>query len=52
MIHGLLVLAVILFLVWIVFHAAGAAIHLLLLAALVMMVLWLVGFFRRSSRTY
>ena len=50
MIHALLVLAVVLLVIWVLFHAAGAAINLLLLAAVVMAVLWLVGFFRRGTR--
>ena len=50
MIHALLVLAVVLLVVWVLFHAAGAAINLLLLAALVFAVIWLVGFMRRGTR--
>jgi len=51
MIHALLVLALVLFVVWLVFHAAGALIHLLWLLIVAAVVLWLIGFvFRRGNR--
>jgi hypothetical protein len=51
MIHALLVLAVVLFVIWLLFHAAGALIHLLWIVILVALALWLLGFvFRGGSR--
>jgi hypothetical protein len=49
MIHTLLVVAVILFVLWLIFHAAGGLINLIWLAIIVLIVLWLVGFLRRRS---
>jgi hypothetical protein len=46
MIHALLVLAVILFVLWLLFHATGALVNLLWIAILVAVVLWLLGFVR------
>jgi len=46
MIHLLVVAAVVLFVLWLLFHAAGGIVHLLLLAVVVLAVLWLVGLFR------
>jgi hypothetical protein len=51
MIHALLVLAVILFIIWLVFHAAGAIIHLLWIAILVALALWVLGAFFRGGRS-
>jgi hypothetical protein len=49
-IHTLLLIAVVLFVLWLVFHAtAGAAVNLIWLAIIALVVLWLVGFFRRSA---
>jgi hypothetical protein len=49
-IHALLLIAVVLFVLWLLFHAAaGAAMNLVWLAIIALVVLWLVGFFRRSS---
>jgi hypothetical protein len=42
MIHALLVLAVILFIIWLLFHAVGALIHLLWIAIVAAVVLWVV----------
>jgi hypothetical protein len=50
LIHALLVLAVILFVLWLVFHAAGGLVNLLWLVIIVMVVLWLIGFVRGRSR--
>jgi hypothetical protein len=51
MIHALLVVAVILFVIWLLFHAAGALVNLIWLAIIVLVVLWLFGFVRgRSAR--
>lgn len=49
MIHALLVLAVVLFVLWLLFHAAGAVVNLIWLAIIALVVLWLIGFFRRSA---
>ena len=50
MIHLLIVAAVILFVLWLLFHAAGAIVNLLWLAIIVLAVIWLVGLFRGRSR--
>jgi len=51
MIHALLVVAVILFVLWLLFHAAGGLINLIWLVIVVLIVLWLVGFLRgRATR--
>ena len=52
MIHALLVLAAILFVLWLLFHATGALVNLLWLVIIVAVVLWLVGFLRRGGTTY
>jgi hypothetical protein len=50
LIHTLLLIAVVLFVLWLVFHAtAGVAVNLIWLAIIALVVLWLVGFFRRST---
>jgi hypothetical protein len=51
MIHALLVLAVVLFVLWLLFHAAGGLVNLIWIAIIVLVVLWLFGFVRgRSTR--
>ncbi|MHB8589467.1 MAG: lmo0937 family membrane protein [Candidatus Dormibacteraceae bacterium] len=51
MIHALLVLAVILFVLWLLFHATGGLVNLIWIAIIVLVVLWLFGFVRsRSAR--
>jgi hypothetical protein len=51
MIHALLVVAVILFVLWLLFHAAGSLVNLIWLVIIVLVVLWLFGFVRgRSAR--
>lgn len=52
MIHALLVVAAILFILWLLFHAAGALLNLLWIAIIVVVVLWLLGFTRRGGRTF
>ena len=52
MIHALLVIAVVLFVVWLLFHAAGALANLLWIAIIVAAVLWLLGFIRSRGRSY
>jgi hypothetical protein len=49
MIHLLLVVAVVLFVLWLLFHAAGALVNLLWIAIVVLVIVWLVGLFRGRS---
>ena len=49
MVHALLVLAVVLFVLWLLFHATGALVNLLWIAIIVAAVLWLVGFIRNRG---
>ena len=46
MIHLLIVAAVILFVLWLLFHAAGAIVNLIWIAIIVLAIIWLVGLFR------
>ena len=46
MIHLLIVAAVILFIVWLLFHATGAIVNLIWIAIVVLAVIWLVGLLR------
>ena len=46
MIHMLIVAAVILFVLWLLFHAAGAIVNLLWIAIIVLAIIWLVGLVR------
>ena len=50
MIHLLLGVAVVLFIIWLVFHAVGAIIHLLWLIILIALALWVLGLVRGRSR--
>jgi thiol:disulfide interchange protein len=51
MIHSLLVVAVILFILWLLFHATGGLVNLIWLVIIVLVALWLFGFLRgRSAR--
>ena len=50
MIHALLVVAVILFILWLVFHATGALVNLIWLVIIVLVGLWLFGFVRGRSK--
>lgn len=50
LIHALLVVAVVLFIIWLVFHAAGAIVNLIWLVIIVLVVLWLVGFLRGRAK--
>ena len=45
----LLVAAVILFVLWLLFHAAGALVNLIWIAIVILAVIWLVGLFQRRS---
>lgn len=49
MIHTLLVLAAIIFVIWLLFHAAGALVQLLWIVILAAVILWAIGFLRRRS---
>jgi hypothetical protein len=51
MIHLLLVLAAILFVLWLLFHATGVLVNLIWLAIIVLVVIWLIGLFRGRSTT-
>ena len=51
MIHILIVAAVILFVLWLVFHAAGALVNLLWIGIVILAILWLVGLFRGRGRS-
>jgi len=45
-IHLLIVAAVILFVLWLLFHAAGAIVNLLWIVIIVLAIIWLVGLVR------
>jgi hypothetical protein len=51
-IHMLIVAAVVLFVLWLLFHATGALVNLLWIGIVVLAILWLVGLFRGRSTTY
>ncbi len=51
MIHALLVLAVILFLIWLIFHAIGAIIHLLWILIIAAVVIWAARLVLRQMRS-
>jgi hypothetical protein len=51
MIHLLLVIAAILFVLWLLFHAASALVNLIWLAIIVLVVIWLIGLVRGRSTT-
>jgi hypothetical protein len=50
-IHILIVLAVILFVLWVLFHATGALVNLLWIGIVVLAVIWLVGLLRGRRTT-
>jgi hypothetical protein len=50
MIHLLIVAAVILFVLWLLFHAAGGLVNLIWLAIIILAIIWLVGLVRGRSR--
>jgi hypothetical protein len=50
LIHFLIVAAVILFVLWLLFHATAALVNLLWIAIVVLAVIWVVGLVR-SRRT-
>jgi hypothetical protein len=51
MIHALLVIAVVLFVLWLVFHAAGVLVNLIWLVIIVLVGLWLFGYVRGRSKS-
>jgi hypothetical protein len=51
MIHLLLVIAAVLFVLWLLFHATGALVNLIWLAIIVLVVIWLIGLVRGRSST-
>jgi small neutral amino acid transporter SnatA (MarC family) len=51
MIHMLLVIAAVLFVLWLLFHATGALVNLIWLAIIVLVVIWLIGLVRGRSTT-
>ena len=51
MIHSLLVIAIILAVLWFLFHASLAIMNLIWIVIAVLVVLWLVGFLRGRSST-
>jgi len=51
MIHLLLVVAAVLCVLWLLFHATGALVNLIWLAIIVLVVIWLIGFVRGRSAT-
>jgi hypothetical protein len=50
MIHALLVLAVVLFVLWLLIHSTVAIANLLWIIILVAVVLWVLGFLRGGGR--
>jgi hypothetical protein len=50
-IHLLLVAAVILFVLWLLFHATAAIVNLIWIAIVVLAVIWLVGLLRGRRTT-
>jgi hypothetical protein len=51
MIHLLLLIAAVLFVLWLLFHAAGALVNLIWLAIIVLVVIWLIGLVRGRTTT-
>lgn len=51
MIHLLIVAAVVLFVLWVLFHATGALVNLLWIGIIVLAVLWVAGLLRGRGRT-
>jgi len=49
MIHALLVVAVVLFVLWLLFHATGGIVNLIWLVIVALVGLWLFGFVRSRS---
>jgi len=51
MIHALLVLALVVFLIWLFLHAIGAVVHLLWIVILAALVIWAARFLLQRTRT-
>jgi hypothetical protein len=51
-IHMLIVAAVVLFVLWLLFHATGALVNLLWIGIVVLAILWLVGLLRGRTTAY
>jgi hypothetical protein len=47
----MLVIADVLFVLWLLFHASGALVNLIWLAIIVLVVIWLIGLVRGRSTT-
>jgi hypothetical protein len=47
----LLLIAAVLFVLWLLFHAAGALVNLIWLAIIVLVVIWLIGLARGRTTT-
>ncbi len=50
LIHLLIVIAAILFVLWLLFHATGSLINLIWIAIVVLVILWLIGALRGGRR--
>lgn len=50
MVHMLIVLAVVLLVLWVLFHAVGGFVNLLILGAIVLAAIWLFGMLRGRRR--
>ncbi|MBO0701831.1 MAG: hydrophobic protein [Candidatus Dormibacteraeota bacterium] len=50
MIHFLLGVAVVLFILWLIFFHLGSIVHLLWIGILIALALWVFGFFFRGRR--
>jgi uncharacterized RDD family membrane protein YckC len=52
MIHTLLGVAVVLFILWLIFAHLGGLIHLLWIGILIALAIWVFGFFFRGRRAH
>lgn len=50
MIHTLLGVAVVLFILWLIFFHLGSVVHLLWIGILIALAIWIFGFFFRGGR--
>lgn len=50
MIHTLLGIAVVLFILWLIFFHLGSIVHLIWIGILIALALWVFGFFFRGGR--
>jgi len=51
MIHTLLAVAVVLFILWLIFFHLGSLVHLLWIGILIALAVWVIMFFFRGGRT-